>query len=199
MPITVYTIGHSNHPIDVFLDLLHCNRIQVLADVRSSPYSRWQPQFNQSDLRASLLGAGLRYEPFCDELGARTSDRSCYDQGRVVYARLANSVPFQKGIARLRDLALAQRVAIVCAEREPLECHRTILIGRALESEGDKVVSILGDGSTEEWTQLVSRLLRRRKLNASSLFESEDEIIERAFLAQEEEIAYRSEQTGKTA
>ncbi|MFZ4509200.1 MAG: DUF488 family protein [Fimbriimonas sp.] len=197
MPVTIYTIGHSNHQIEAFLDLLQRHEIAVVADVRSSPYSRWQPQFNQSDLRKSLSRSGIRYEQFCEELGARSPDQRCYEHGRVIYQRLADSKAFRDGIARLRSFATTQRVAMLCAEREPLECHRSILIGKVLDSRGDEVLSILGDGSAERWAELVSRLLRLRKLDRPSLFESEDDLVARAFLEQEEEIAFRPEKVGE--
>jgi len=116
-----------------------------------------------------------------------------------VYGLLADSQKFKEGIERLLTLPQSQRVALVCAEREPLECHRTILIGKVLHSKGTDVVSILGDGSAELWPDLVTRLLRLRKLDRPSLFESEDELVQRAFLEQEREIAYAPDTAGVTS
>ena len=98
----IYTIGHSHHPIERFIALLQPHGIDALADVRSTPYSRFNPQFNREKLQASLATAGIRYVILGEESGARTKDPSCYDDtGRVSYARLDRSEPFRRGLERL--------------------------------------------------------------------------------------------------
>src|ERR1700730_12916411 len=98
----IYTIGHSKHPIERFVALLQQHGIDALADVRSTPYSRFNPQFNREKLQASLAAAGIRYVFLGEELGARSKDASCYDEeGRVSYAKLAQTAPFRAGIERL--------------------------------------------------------------------------------------------------
>src|SRR5262249_48596390 len=124
----MHTIGHSNHPIQDFLDLLRRHGITAVADVRSTPYSRFNPQFRRAKLQASLAEVGIQYVFLGAELGARSQDPSCYDaDGRVSYARLAKTELFRSGIERLITGSSQYRISIMCAEREPLECHRTIL------------------------------------------------------------------------
>ena len=187
----IYTIGHSKHPIDRFVALLQQHAIDALADVRSTPYSRFNPQFNKEKLQTALAAAGIRYVFLGEELGARTKDPSCYDEeGRVSYARLAQTEPFRKGIERLLTGMQQHRIAIMCAEREPLECHRTILVSRELERAGVPVTHILHDGSLEPHGQLMTRLAAELNLVGTDLFLTPDELIEDAYEKQGSRIAY---------
>jgi uncharacterized protein (DUF488 family) len=187
----IYTIGHSKHPIDRFVALLQQHRIDALADVRSTPYSRFNPQFNKEKLQPALARAGVRYVFRGEELGARSKDPSCYDEeGRVSYAKLARTELFRKGIERLLTGMRQHRIAIMCAEREPLECHRTILVSRELERAGAPVTHILQDGTLEPHRQLMGRLAAELKLVGTDLFRSPDELIEDAYEKQGSRIAY---------
>ena len=187
----IYTIGHSKHPIERFVALLQQHGIDALADVRSTPYSRFNPQFNREKLQASLAAAGIRYVFLGEELGARSKDVSCYDEeGRVSYAKLAQTAPFRAGIERLLTGMQQHRIAIMCAEREPLDCHRTILVSRELERAGVPVTHILQDGSLEPHRQTMTRLASDLKLASSDLFRTPDELIEDAYEQQGSRIAY---------
>ena len=188
----IYTIGHSNHPIEHFAGLLQQHGIQALADVRSNPYSRFNPQFNREKLQASLAATGgIRYVFLGEELGARTKDPSCYDEeGRVSYARLARTPVFRKGLERLQTGMQQHRIAIMCAERNPLECHRTILVSRELEKLSIPVVHILHDGTLEPNKHAIQRLAAELKLASTDLFRSEDELIEDAYEVQGRRMGY---------
>jgi uncharacterized protein (DUF488 family) len=187
----IYTIGHSKHPIERFVALLQQHGVDALADVRSTPYSRFNPQFNREKLQASLAAAGIRYVFLGEELGARSKDTSCYDEeGRVSYARLARTAPFRTGIERLLTGMQQHRIAIMCAEREPLDCHRTILVSRELERAGVPVTHILQDGSLEAHRQTMTRLASDLKLASMDLFRTPDELIEDAYEKQGSRIAY---------
>ena len=187
----IYTIGHSNHPIERFIALLQPHGIDALADVRSTPYSRFNPQFNREKLQTSLATAGIRYVFLGEELGARTKDPSCYDDtGRVSYARLAQSEPFRRGLERLLTGMRDHRIAIMCAEREPLECHRTILVSRELEKLGVPVTHILADDSLEPHRQAMQRLASDLKLVGTDLFLTPEELIEEAYDKQGARMAY---------
>lgn len=186
---TLYTVGHSNHPIERFLGLLREHGIRVLVDVRSTPFSRFNPQYNRGRLEASLREAGIRYEFAGEELGARTKDPAMLEGGRVSYAKLARSAPFERGLAKLLAEARAGRVAMMCAEREPLDCHRTILVGREAERAGAAVVHILGDGTLEENRHALERLASRLKLPQDDLFQGEADRFEAAYEAQGSRIA----------
>jgi uncharacterized protein (DUF488 family) len=189
-PGPIFTVGHSTHPIERFLGLLQQHRIEMLADVRSTPFSRFNPQFNRSNLAQSLAAAGIRYEYLGEELGARSNDPACYENGRVSYARLAATPLFRKGLERLREAARTQRVALMCAEREPLDCHRTILVARELERLGEQVAHILVDGRVEENRQTLGRLIDRLRLPRDDLFGESPELVDAAYDAQAAKVAY---------
>jgi len=167
----IYTVGHSNHPIERFIGLLQAHGITALADVRSTPYSRFNPQFRREKLQAALAAAGIQYVFLGEELGARSNDPSVYDaDGRVSYALLAKTDLFRRGIARLKTGMADNRISIMCAEREPLDCHRTILVSRELAREGVPVTHILADGSLETHDHAMQRLVASMKLPEADLF-----------------------------
>jgi uncharacterized protein (DUF488 family) len=186
----IYTIGHSKHPLERFLALLQQHGIEALADVRSTPFSRFNPQFNREKLQAALAGAGVRYVFLGEELGARSKDPACYDDGRVSYVKLAASEIFRKGLDRLLTGMREHRIALMCAEREPLDCHRTILVARELERAGVPVTHILQDGSLEPHRCAMERLAADLKLVGSDLFRGPDELLEEAYERQGARIAY---------
>lgn len=188
----IYTIGHSNHPIEHFVSLLQQHGIQALADVRSNPYSRFNPQFNREKLQASLAAAGgIRYVFLGEELGARSKDPACYDaEGRVSYAKLAQTPLFRQGIDRLQTGIQQLRIAIMCAERNPLECHRTILVSRELEKVGIPVTHILHDSTLESNRHALQRLAAELKLAETDLFRSPDELIQDAYDMQGRRMGY---------
>ena len=165
-PTPVFTIGHSNHPLDVFLTLLERHRIGTLADVRSAPYSRFNPQFNRKALAAALEARGIRYAYFGSELGGRPDDPACFENGRVSYERAARTERFRNGLRRLLDGMNDRRIAIVCAEREPLDCHRTLLVGQALDCRGIRVCHILANGDLEAHEDAMDRLLAQHGLSS---------------------------------
>ena len=194
----IYTIGHSNHPIDRFVALLQQHGIDAVADVRSTPYSRFNPQYRKERLQAALADAGIRYVFLGEERGARSKDPACYDEsGRVSYVRLAATDLFRRGIERLLTGMQNHRIAIMCAEREPLDCHRTILVARELEKAGVPVTHILKDGTLEPHRHAMERLASSQKLTETDLFRTTDELIEDAYEKQGSQIAYvRSEKEG---
>lgn len=144
---TLFSIGHSNHPLEKFLTLLREHSIDVLADVRSRPYSRFAPHFNHKALCEALSGAGRKYLFLGKELGGRPEGDEFYDaDGRVLYDRFAESPLFHAGIALLENETGPCRVAIMCAEENPAHCHRWRLVSRALKKRGVSVLHIRGDG-----------------------------------------------------
>jgi uncharacterized protein (DUF488 family) len=191
MAVTIFTVGHSNHPIEKFLALLHQHAITAIADVRSVPYSRRNPQFNSKPLMASLDACGISYVSLGKELGARSEDPSCYDKdGRVQYRLLAQTLLFNEGIDRVMTGAQRYRIALMCAEKEPLDCHRTLLVSRALETRGATVTHILADGLLESNLSAMSRLVQIAGLGKSDLFSNQAELIDAACTLREQKIAY---------
>jgi uncharacterized protein (DUF488 family) len=187
----IHTIGHSNHSFERFRDLLRPYEISAVADVRSTPYSRFNPQFRRERLHASLADAGIEYVFLGQELGARSADPTCYDEtGRVRYERLSRATLFREGIERLKVGMTRHRIAIMCAEREPLDCHRTILVARELVREGVAVVHILADGTPESHEHAMERLAITLKIPADDLLSDPRERLERTYNLQAAKIAY---------
>jgi uncharacterized protein (DUF488 family) len=186
---TLYTVGHSNHSIEKFIGLLTANGIKAVADVRSQPFSRRHPQFNKERLAATLSLHGIAYVFLGKELGARSEDPSCYENGKVRYARLAATQEFKSGIERVLAGAEKFRLALMCAEKEPLDCHRTLLVSRALESAGAHIAHILADASVEPQEKTMLRLVEMVGLSKEDLF-SHGEAIAAACRLREDKIAY---------
>jgi uncharacterized protein (DUF488 family) len=187
--MVLYTIGHSTHPVGDFIALLQKHGVEVVCDVRSSPYSRHNPQYKRENLIPELKSAGMKYVFLGKELGPRSDLPSCYVNGRVSYRRLAETPAFAAGLNRLREGMRRYRVALLCAEKDPMTCHRTILICREMRNESD-IRHILDDGEIERQPDLEMRLLRAHNLNQGDLFSSPAERMERAYDAQAEKIAY---------
>jgi hypothetical protein len=186
----VYTIGHSNHPAERFVALLRQHGIDAVADVRSTPYSRFNPQFRRESLAATLKDSGIHYVFLGKELGARSEDPSCYEGNRVSYDKLARTDLFRSGLQRLLTGMREHRIALMCAEREPLECHRTILVARELERAGVPVTHILADGSLEAHTHALERLAASLEVPESDLFSDRAERFETAYELQAKKVAY---------
>ncbi|WP_439577209.1 DUF488 domain-containing protein [Elioraea sp.] len=189
-PNPILTIGHSTHPLTRFIALLKQHGVTAVADVRSAPYSRFNPQFNKAELERSLKAEGIRYVFLGRELGARSDDPACYEKGRVQYARLARTEAFRQGIERLRHGATEHRIACMCAEKEPLECHRTLLVARALDAERIEVAHIHADGRLESHAAAMDRLLDLTGLPRDDFFRSRAELVAEALARQEEQVAY---------
>jgi uncharacterized protein (DUF488 family) len=145
----LFSIGHSHHSLGAFLDLLRRHGIEVLADVRSQPYSRFVPHFRREPLETALTQAGFRYVFLGRELGGRPPEPSLYDDDTVVYSRVAAWPPFLEGLEALQKLMGQQCVALMCAEENPAECHRYLLIGQALAARGVPLRHIRADGSVQ--------------------------------------------------
>lgn len=190
MSLPVFTIGHSTHPTERFRELLVRHDMTAVADVRSSPYSRVNPQFNRERLRADLKGARIAYVFLGQELGARSEDRNCYVEGKVQYDRLAQTALFQQGLDRVTRGAQTHRIALLCAEKDPLTCHRCILVSRHLLSRNIDVHHILADGRIESHPEALTRLLRELRLEERDLFRGRDALLEEAYRIRGEEIAY---------
>jgi uncharacterized protein (DUF488 family) len=190
------TIGHSTHSIEQFLPLLVKNGITALADVRSAPYSRFAPQFNREPLAASLRTAGVSYVFVGRELGARSEDPACYREGRIDFARLAATQLFRQGLDRVCKGLATHRIALLCAEKDPITCHRMVLVCRHLQTRVDKIAHILEDGSTEEHAHAEQRLRQAMHVPDSDLFATEQELIGRAYDLQSARIAYSPPENG---
>jgi uncharacterized protein (DUF488 family) len=146
----IYTIGHSDHPIEAFIALLRQHEVARLVDVRSQPYSRWAGQFNRATLGHDLGRYGIDYRFMGDTLGGMPADPALYDPGQRVpnYQRMAQTPVYRQGIAELLGLACAQQVAIMCSEGDYHQCHRHLLLSQTLLACGASVLHIMPDGGT---------------------------------------------------
>ena len=195
MADTVFTVGHSNHAVEAFLGLLQMHGVEAVADVRSTPYSRYNPHYDREAVKRSLRGVGIDYVYLGAELGVRSDNPAFFEKGKVRYDLLAATEAFQHGIARVRTGARTMRIALMCAEKEPLECHRTILVSRHLLRAGLEVSHIHADGHLESQGESIARLARSLHLRVDELqlFRSWDDLLEDAYLLQERRIAYAVE------
>jgi uncharacterized protein (DUF488 family) len=192
----IFTVGHSSQPIEAFIAQLRAHRIDVVADVRSMPYSRRYPHFSREALQKILIVDAIRYLFLGRELGARRDEPECYIDGRASYEEIAKLPNFTRGVERLLEAAQARRIALMCAEQDPLTCHRTILICRALSRHGIAIKHIERGGSLEEHAQAEQRLVAEELGDADQgqLFGnvgSSDARLERAYAARGNRIAYR--------
>lgn len=189
---TVFTIGHSTHTQEYLIGLLTRHGITALCDVRSKPYSRVNPQFNREELKQSLAACGITYVFLGKELGARSEDPACYENGKVQYDRLAHTDLFRQGLDRVQKGMQEYRIVLMCAEKEPLECHRTILVARRLDALGLDVQHIHANGKLESHNDAVSRLARTLNLPEDDMFRSREELLAEAYERQGERIAFET-------
>jgi uncharacterized protein (DUF488 family) len=195
---TIYTIGHSTHTIEKLIALLKDHGITALCDVRSQPYSRMNPQFNREPLKQALRESGILYVFLGAELGARSEDKSCYRNGQVQYDLLARTDLFKRGIERAKDGAHRYRLALMCAEKEPLDCHRTILVSRKLFEDGVPIKHILADGTIEDHARAIDRLAVMLRIPGSDMFRTSDAVVNEAYARRGNEIAYREQSSERS-
>lgn len=198
MTKSILTIGHSNHPAELFIALLQHHDVTALVDVRSHPYSRYLPQFCRDALRETLHKQGIAYVFLGKELGARSQNPTCYIDGKVQYDRLAQEALFSQGIERIRQGMKQYRIALMCAEKDPIDCHRAILVARHVAKAGLPVSHIHASGDLESHEQMEMRLLKLLKMPEGDMFKSREEYVESAYLIQGERIAYEDTQMIQT-
>lgn len=196
---TIYTVGHSNHTMETFLALLNLHRINAIADVRSSPYSKFASQFNKQELDQTLKANQIAYVFLGHYLGARPNDPICYRNGAIDFSCLCQRDYFQEGIERVRTGASRFNLALMCSEKDPIQCHRTILVCRNLRTTNTVIKHILEDGELEDNRDTERRLMRMFKIDSSDFFMSEEELIEEAYDKQGEHIAYKEDEKTQQA
>ena len=191
----IHTIGHSNHEIDVFVALLHLHGVNAIADVRSTPTSKRFPQFDRKALQASLEASGIRYVFLGDGLGARPRDPACYVQGTAEFDKIRATDNFAEALARLRRGSQTYQICLMCAERDPADCHRTWLVAQTLHDAGATVTHILADGAIEPHDALLRRVAKADFCTAS-LFDDEAEILMAVARREAKRVAYCPETPG---
>jgi len=178
----LFTIGHSTHPLSDFQAMLRRHGVTAVADIRSIPYSRFNPQYNREALAASLRSAGVEYVFLGFEFGARRHEPECRtEDGTRRFDVVARLPAFQQGRTRLRRGLKQFDVALMCAERDPLLCHRHLLVCRHVAAEWPGIRHLRGDGSVEAHTELEARLLKHCGLPEEDLFRDRSELLTEAY------------------
>jgi uncharacterized protein (DUF488 family) len=155
----IFSIGHSNHALTRFLEMLSRADVTAVADIRSQPVSRWAPQFNKEALMSTLDGCGLSYFFMGRELGGRPKITALLSDGKPDYTKMAREDGFREGVARLLKESEKHRVALMCAERDPVNCHRFLLVARHLAARGIAISHILADGEIEAHADTEQRFI----------------------------------------
>jgi len=187
----LFTIGHSNIPIDRFVALLQQAEVTAVADVRSVPASRRFPWFSKSNLAKRLAGEGIDYTLMGDMLGGRPRDARLYRDGVADYEAMASEPHYLEGLARLTAQAERSRICLMCAEREPLECHRCLLVARSLAEGGFMIGHILHDGRVEPHAETDRRLLALTGEGCDLFTPGQRERLAAAYRRQAHAVAYR--------
>jgi uncharacterized protein (DUF488 family) len=176
MSALIYTIGHSTHTIERFVELLKQHSIETVVDVRSAPASRFVPHFSKRAVEAQLPRHGLSYVYKGDAVGGLPADISLrHEDGRTNYDRVAQTERFKNGIDWLVDRATSSKVVLMCAEENPAKCHRHLLIARVLNARGVNVQHIRGENRLESYSETESQLNAGNSPSAQvDLFQSEE-------------------------
>ncbi len=196
----IFTIGYASHTLESFCAVLKRHAITAVADVRSNPHSRFKPEFNRTNLTAALRKIGIAYVFLGDQCGARPSMPTCYIDGTISFDILAGSPAFQRGIERLHRGLSQFRLTLMCAEKDPIMCHRMVLVSRHLARSSQlDIYHILSDGTREEHRQAEARLLKLYDLASEELpglGRSYEERLDEAYKRQGERIAHHAEEDG---
>jgi uncharacterized protein (DUF488 family) len=189
---TLFTIGYSGRTIDDLVALLEQHKITALCDVRSTPYSSRNPQFNRELLKQAVKSHNVEYVFLGEELGARPKDSSCYVDGKAIYQKISASSLFRNGLERIKlGMQKGYVLALMCAEKDPMTCHRSILICRHLRGPGIDIRHIIDHETTEAQADLEKRLIAQLKLHPDMFKDADpNALIERAYDMQGDRIAY---------
>lgn len=157
-PIRIHTLGHSRHEITRFVELAKARGVAVVVDVRGQPYSRYNPQFNREPFRDALEAEGIEYKWFGDRLSGRPKEPDFYGpDGKVLWDKLENWPALHEGLAEVLTLAGEKSIALVCAEENPVNCHRRFLLTPPLVAAGAEILHIRGDGGVETEHEVEAR------------------------------------------
>lgn len=186
----IFSIGHSTLPYADFLTRLRRCDVTAIADVRSAPFSRHFPHFNRDVLKTALIDDGIAYVFLGDELGGRPSEAESYTDGIADYEKMARSPSFQRGLDRLRQGARTYRIAMMCSERNPLDCHRCLLVGRALKHAGVAAEHIADEGERLTQDDIEARLMAMANKFNTDMFAGEAQLLTDAYRDRARRVAY---------
>jgi uncharacterized protein (DUF488 family) len=192
MSFDLFSIGHSNIPAERFIGLLRHAGVNAIVDVRSTPFSRRFPWFSGKNLAATLTQHGMTYLAYGDALGGRPRDTALYRDGVADYEAMARQPDFQMGLDRLLADAARSRVCLMCAEREPLDCHRCLLVARSLAVRGLTIGHILHDGTVEPQAATEQRLLALTGASDDLFVTGQGERLAAAYRRRARAVAFRA-------
>lgn len=193
----IYTIGYSSFTVHEFIEILKKYQIEAVVDVRSSPSSSYFSDYDSFQLKEKLSEYHIYYVPLGKECGARPVDISCYRNGKVSFDLLAKTALFKSGILRILNGARKMRIALMCAEKDPITCHRTILICKNLKRDARKIFHIKSSGNVESQEDLEKRLLQLHGLDQASLLSTDNNCdLDKAYALQEAHISYSMNDEG---
>jgi uncharacterized protein (DUF488 family) len=187
---TILTIGHSTHSYDRFRELLRGAGVTAIADVRTSPFSRYNMHFNRDILRKELHHDAISYVFLGEELGGRPNEARYYSGGVADYEKMAMGDNFNIGLERLLEGGRKYRIALMCSEANPLDCHRCLLVGRALGQRGVRIAHVLSSGEIMNQTEIEEKLLEMSGKSAEDLFAKREERLDIAYRVCGKKIAF---------
>ena len=198
---TVYTIGYSGFSIEDFVATLKRHNISLVVDVRSSPFSNYFPEYNKDALEICLKTHVIYYRNYADSFGARQNDRKYYcKEGYLDFEVFSKAEPFLQGIKKLcNSMEQNYAFALLCAEKDPICCHRTILVARAFFERGYNVVHLLTNGNTITQQEINTRLIEKYYPNRDQMTffdapQDDNTLLKAAYRKQNAEIGYRLEE-----
>ncbi len=193
----IYTVGHSTHQLDYFLELIKEYKINCIVDVRSSPASSYNPQYNQEPFKNYLKSNGVMYLHFPEEFGARQRDPDLLDdEGKLDFEKFRKTWAFNHGLERIwKGIEKGYNIAIMCSESEPLDCHRFSMVSVGLKNDGFLVKHIYKDKTIKSQEELEEELLKRyeKKLPQKNLFEPDittEQQLKAAYKLKNKEIGF---------
>ena len=193
----IYTVGHSTHQLDYFLELLKEYGVTCLIDVRSVAASSYNPQYNKEPLTSFLKRNGIQYLHFAEEFGARHNDPDLLDEeGKVDFAKVRKSWAFKNGVERIwQGLDKGFTISLMCSESEPFDCHRFSMVSIALDKDGFDVKHIMKDKTLKTNADLENQLLKKndKKLPKPDMFNPNvtlDDQLKEAYRLRNKEIAF---------
>lgn len=185
-----WTLGHSTQTFEKFTGLFRAFNISAIADVRSSPYSGRFPHFNREEFKKSLKDNDVAYVFMGKELGGRPTDSSLLTNGVADYERMAKTSSYSQGLSRIIKGSEEHRIALVCSESHPLDCHRCLLVGRSLLERGHEIEHILPSGDTQSQKSLENTLIEMTGRGERDFFMSPDDIVGTAYRERAMRVAY---------
>ena len=187
---TILTIGHSTSTYEEFLARLRAFGVTAIADVRTSPFSGRFQWFNKDALKARLKQDGIAYSFLGKELGGRPSGTAFFRKGVADYEAMATVPAFHAGLDRVAEGSRKYCVALMCSERHPLDCHRCLLVGRALAERAIGVEHVLPDGSISTQANIEERLLQMAASDHEDLFAPRADRLAAAYRDRARKVAY---------